>query len=82
MPARFPIHVPYLVGVIRAETPEETEQTVNAMMEELHRYLRYLQDSNDNTQTTLEEIGGDGPGSVPTLAEVHARIMIRESLGW
>lgn len=78
--ARYPIHVPYLVNRVRADDPKKIRDTVNAILEELHRFLRYLQDSNDNTQTILDELTGEGPDSVPTLAEMHAKIMIRVSL--
>lgn len=78
--ARFPIHPPYLVNRLRGDTPEELLKSTGGAFSELHRYIRYLLDANDFVQKELGEITGDGPESVPTEVEMHAKIMIRVSL--
>jgi len=82
--ARYPIHPPYLVNRLRMRDPdEELLSTDNARMSELHRFLRYLLDSYDNVQKQLDELtGGDSGDSVLTESQIHAKIMIRESLGF
>jgi hypothetical protein len=70
---RFVIHPPYLVNRVRSqvvvggEAAEDTIllKTLNQVMSELHRYLRYLRDSNDNLQELLVV------GSIPVMKRVE-----------
>ena len=76
---RYTIHVPYLVNRLRSsidlpggEKAEDREltNTLNQMFSELHRYLRYLGDSNDENQRKIhnELDGRDAVGAHPGTA--------------
>lgn len=78
---RFPIHTPYFVDRFRTDDPELMRQTLNQVMSELHRYLRYLGDSNDNVQENFEIVDSE-TGALETGKLGHARVMIRVSVGF
>lgn len=86
MARRFTIHPPYLAnrGWTKGAEPEEQihalRQSFDSAMQELHRWLRYMLDANDQTQITLGDLTGDGPDSVLSAKDIHAKIMIRVSL--
>ncbi len=87
---RFAIHPPYLVNRVRSrvempggETSEDRTMmdTLNQMFSELHRYLRYLRDTEDNNQENFEDVDG-GLETLGTGKLGHARVMIRVSCGF
>ena len=86
---RFTIHVPYLVDRIRTTSPQDPKladpeairQSFNQMMSELHRYLRYLNDSSDGTQENFGVVDEDIV-VLGTDKLGHARVMIRVSVGF
>jgi len=80
MARRLTIHPPYLPNRAKGETLEDTKRTLDGMLSELHRWLRYQTDANDEVQSVVEGLTGDGPGAAVTAAEMHAHIMIRVSL--
>lgn len=78
--ARFTIHPPYMLNRLRANMPEqEFKDNLQMLFGEIHRFFRYLVDANDQVQQELEEIVGDGSGTL-TAKQIHAKIMIRVSL--
>lgn len=86
MARRFTIHPPYLAnrgwpnGASVEEQVKSLQDSFDSAMQELHRWLRYMLNANDQTQITLGDLTGDGPDSVLTAKEIHAKIMIRVSL--
>jgi hypothetical protein len=78
--ARFTIHPPYFIDRFRSADPKNLRDTSNTLFAELHRFLRYLMDANDQVQQEIEDITGDEGGL--NAKEAHAKMMIRESLGF
>lgn len=87
---RFAIHPPYLVNRVRSrialpggDTAEDQTlvETLNQMLSELHRYLRYLRDTEDNNQVNFEDVDG-GLETLESDKLGHARVMIRVSMGF
>lgn len=56
---RHPIHIPYFVDRFRTADPELLRQTLNQVMSELHRYLRYLGDSSDQTMQNFDTLDAE-----------------------
>lgn len=75
---RFTIHPPYFIDRFRSDDPRDLRTTSNTLFSELHRFLRYVLNANDQIQQDLEDIAGEGGGL--SEKEAHAKIMIRVSL--
>ena len=78
--ARFTIHPPYFIDRFRSADPKELRDTSNTLFAELHRFLRYVLNANDQVQQELDDLTGDEGDGILTEKQIHAKIMIRVSL--